>query len=252
MHLAGNYGRSPKNSPTTTGRIVMTPRKTRTTKQNEDIAIAFAFAEYDAHTRRVRDQRAKRDRELATSVGIEIGIQREADRRQAREARIWDRGFIVGVIVALACILIGLYSASLAQGASRPAPHAAASTSAQAYPPHWRTWLRIGMCEQPKRGISWHDVKTDKQRIQSIAWKQNYNHSFPGGLGFTRQNWTDFRPHSARNIELMSDASVAQQLWAAERLWRWAERTYPTNGHTAWECSFTIGWTTGDPKDALR
>jgi hypothetical protein len=108
------------------------------------------------------------------------------------------------------------------------------------------------MCEQPKRGISWHDVKTDKQRIQSIAWKQNYNHSFPGGLGFTRQNWTDFRPHSARNIELMSDASVAQQLWAAERLWRWAERTYPTNGHTAWECSYTIGWTTGDPKDALR
>ena len=229
----------------------MTPRKTRTTKQNEDIAIAFAFTEYDAHTRRVRDQRAKRDRDLATSVGIEIGIQREADRRKAREARIWDRGFIVGVIVALACILIGLYSASLAQGASRPAPHAAASTSALAYPPHWRTWLRIGMCEQPKRGISWHDVKTDKQRLRSIAWKQNYNHSFPGGLGFTRQNWTDFRPHSARNIELMSDASVAQQLWAAERLWRWAERTYPTNGHTAWVCSYVIGWTTADPDDAL-
>jgi hypothetical protein len=252
MSLAGNYGRSPKNSPTTTGRIVMTPRKTRTTKQNEDIAIAFAFTEYDAHTRRVRDQRAKRDRELATSVGIEIGTMREADRRKRREARIWDRGFIVGVIVALACILIGLYSASLAQGASRPAPHAASSNPFAGYPPHFRTWLRIGMCEQPKRGISWHDVKTDRQRIRSIAWTQNYNHSFPGGLGFTRQNWTDFRPHSARNIELMSDASIAQQLWAAERLWRWAERTYPTNGHTAWECSYTIGWTTGDPADALR
>ena len=229
----------------------MTTRKTRT-KQTEEIAIAFAFTEYDAHTRRVRDQRAKRDRELATSVGIEIGIQREADRRKAREARIWDRGFIVGVIVALACILIGLYSASLAQGASRPAPHAAASTSAQAYPPHWRTWLRIGMCEQPKRGISWHDVKTDKQRIRSIAWHQTYNSSFPGGLGFTRLNWTEFRPRSARNIDLMSDASIVQQLWAAEKLWRWAERTYPTNGHTAWECSYVIGWTTSDPADALR
>ena len=251
MHLAGNYGRSPKNTTTTRGRIYMTTRKTRT-KQTEEIAIAFAFTEYDAHTRRVRDQRAKRDRELATSVGIEIGIQREADRRKAREARIWDRGFIVGVIVALACILIGLYSASLAQGASRPAPHAAALTPFAGYPPHFRTWLRIGMCEQPKRGISWHDVKTDKDRIRSIAWKQNYNHSFPGGLGFTRQNWTDFRPHSARHIDLMSDASVTQQLWAAERLWRWAERTYPTNGHTAWECSYTIGWTTGDPADALR
>ena len=252
MRVAGNYGSSAKNNPTTTGRIVMTTRKTRTTKQTEDIAIAFAFTEYDAHTRRVRDQRAKLDRELATSVGIEIGTQREADRRKAREAKIWDRGFIVGVFVALACILVGLYSASLAQGASRPAPSAATSTAFAGFPPNFRTWLRIGMCEQPKRGISWHDVKTDKDRIRSIAWNQNYNHSFPGGLGFTRQNWTDFRPRSARNIELMSDATIAQQLWAAERLWRWAERTYPTNGHTAWECSFTIGWTTGDPKDALR
>lgn len=108
------------------------------------------------------------------------------------------------------------------------------------------------MCEQPKRGVSWHEVKTDKDRLRSIAWKQTYNHSFPGGLGFTRQNWIDFRPFSARNIELMSDATIVQQLWAAERLWRWAERTYPTNGHTAWECSFTIGWTTADPNDALR
>jgi len=229
----------------------MTTRKTRT-KQTEEIAIAFAFTEYDAHKRRVRDQRAKRDRELATSVGIEIGTQREADRRKAREARIWDRGFIVGVLVAVACILIGLYSASLAQGASRPAPSSVTTTQAQAYPPHWRTWLRIGMCEQPKRGISWHDVKTDKQRIRSIAWHQTYNSSFPGGLGFTRLNWTDFRPRSARHIDLMSNASIVQQLWAAERLWRWAERTYPTNGHTAWECSYVIGWTTSDPTDALR
>ena len=251
MRVAGFYAASAKNNPTTTGRIYMTTRKT-TKSTPEDIAIAFAFTEYSAHRLRIEGERRKRDRDLATSVGIEIGVQREADRRKAREARIWDRGFIVGVIVALACILIGLYSASLAQGASRPAPSAETSTPFAGFPPHYRTWLRIGMCEQPKRGISWHDVKTDKQRIQSIAWKQTYNHSFPGGLGFTRQNWTDFRPRSARNIELMSGASVAQQLWAAERLWRWAERTYPTNGHTAWECSFTIGWTTGDPADALR
>ena len=252
MTLAGNYGSGPKNTPTTTGRIVMTPRKTRTTKQNEEIAIAFAFTEYDAHKRRVRDQRAKRDRELATSVGIEIGTMREADRRKARENRIWDRGFIVGVLVAVACILIGLYSASLAQGASRPAPSSVTTTQTQAYPPHWRTWLRIGMCEQPKRGVSWHDVKTDKQRIRSIAWHQTYNSSFPGGLGFTRLNWTDFRPRSARHIDLMSNATPIQQLWAAERLWRWAERTYPGAGFTAWDCSRVIGWTTSDPTDALR
>jgi len=251
MSLAGKYGSSAKNTTTTRGRIYMTTRKT-TKSTPEDIAIAFAFTEYSAHRQRIEGDRRKRDRELATSVGIEIGIQREADRRKRREARIWDRGFIVGVIVALACILIGLYSASLAQGASRPAPSVAKSSSAQAYPPHWRTWLRIGMCEQPKRGISWHDVKTDKQRLRSIAWTQNYNHSFPGGLGLTRLNWDTFKPPSAKRIALMSDATIAQQLWAAERLWRWAERTYPTNGHTAWECSYTIGWTTGDPADALR
>jgi hypothetical protein len=108
------------------------------------------------------------------------------------------------------------------------------------------------MCEQPKRGISWHDVKTDKDRIRSIAWKQNYNHSFPGGLGLTLANWDTFKPPSAKRIALMSQATIAQQLWAAERLWRWAERTYPTNGHTAWVCSYVIGWTTGDPDDALR
>lgn len=229
----------------------MTTRKTRTTKQTEDIAIAFAFTEYDAHTRRLREQRAKLDRELATSVGIEIGTMREADRRKARENKIWDRGFIVGVIVAVLCILIGLYSASLAQGATRPAPRGALEAP-DGYPPHYRTWLRIGMCEQPKRGISWHDVKTDKQRIRSIAWRQTYNYSFPGGIGLTNANWDTFKPYSARNIDRMSDATVAQQLWAAERLWRWAERTYPTNGHTAWDCSFTIGWTTSDPDDALR
>ena len=252
MSLAGNYGGGSKNTTTTRGRIHMTTRKTRTTKQTEDIAIAFAFTEYDAHTRRLRDQRAKLDRELSTSVGIEIGTMREAERRKAREAKIWDRGFIVGVIVAVLCILIGLYSASLAQGATRPAPHVATSSAFSGFPPHYRTWLRIGMCEQPKRGISWHDVKTDKQRIRSIAWRQTYNYSFAGGLGFTTQNWDDFKPYSARNIDRMSDASIAQQLWAAERLWRWAERTYPTNGHTAWDCSFTIGWTTSDPDDALR
>ncbi len=79
----------------------MTTRKTRT-KQTEEIAIAFAFAEYDAHRLRIEGERRKRDRDLATSVGIEIGTMREADRRKRREARIWDRGFIVGVLVALA------------------------------------------------------------------------------------------------------------------------------------------------------
>ena len=229
----------------------MTTRKTRTTKQTEEIAIAFAFTEYDAHKRRIENDRRKRDIDLATSVGIEVGTQREAERRKARENRIWDRGFIVGVLVAVACILIGLYSASLAQGASRPAPRGALA-SVEVYPPHYRTWLRIGMCEQPKRGVSWHDVKTDKQRIRSIAWHQTYNSSFPGGMGFTRLNFLTFRLPRDKNLATMNLASPVDQMWAAERLWRWAERTYPGEGFTAWDCSRVIGWTTSDPADALR
>ena len=83
MSLAGNYGRSPKNTTTTKGRIYMTTRKT-TKSTPEDIAIAFAFTEYSAHRLRIEGERRKRDRDLATSVGIEIGVQREADRRKAR------------------------------------------------------------------------------------------------------------------------------------------------------------------------
>lgn len=251
MHDRAGFSRAPANTTATRyERHQMTIRKTRT-KPDPEPTLVFAFAEYSAQRRRLDDEQRRRDLDLATSVGIEVGTMREADRRKAREAKIWDRGFIVGVLVAVALILLGLYSASLAQGATRPAPSAVTSTAAQAYPPHWRTWLRIGMCEQPKRGIGWHDVTTDQQRIRSIAWKQTYNYSFPGGLGFTRLNWDTFKPRSARNTELMSDATISQQLWAAERLWRWAERTYPTNGHTAWVCSYTIGWTTGDPTDAL-
>ena len=180
-----------------------------------------------------------------------------------RNTHAWSRGFCIGFVSA--CILIAafMYGERNAYGNERPAPRHGITVMSRHlsivdisrqnhWPRHWRTWLRIGMCEQPKRGISWHDVKTDKQRIRSIAWHQTYNSSFPGGLGLTRLNWTDFRPRSARHIDLMSNATPIQQLWAAERLWQWAERTYPGAGFTAWECSRVIGWTTSDPADALR
>lgn len=175
---------------------------------------------------------------------------------QNRNGNAWSKGFCIGFISACIIVAVFLYGQQNAYGNERPSPHAMSSKHTKldtaGFPPHYRTWLRIGMCEQPKRGISWHDIKTDKQRVQSIAWKQTYNYSFPGGMGMTRLNWDTFKPRSAKHIALMSDATVAQQLWAAENIWRWAERTYPTNGHTAWECSFTIGWTTADPDDALR
>ena len=108
------------------------------------------------------------------------------------------------------------------------------------------------MCEQPKRGISWHDVRTDRQRIASIAWHQSYNWGYPGGMGFTRLNFLTFRLRRDRRYATMNLAPYVDQMWAAERLWRWAEHTYPGRGYTAWDCSRVIGWTTSNPNDALR
>lgn len=178
--------------------------------------------------------------------------QRRQAHYRSKEHRAYMRGFCVGFLVALT-IIAALLTPALASAQTRPAPALRADAWPPAgVPPHYRTWLRIGMCEQPKRGISWLDVRTDRQRWRSIAWRQEYNWSFLGGLGLTRLNWETFRPRSARHIPLMSRATPVQQLWAAERLWRWAERTYPGAGFTAWECSRIIGWTTSDPDDALR
>lgn len=162
---------------------------------------------------------------------------RRLEHYKNREARAWTRGFAIGFTVAF--ILVVAWFAPALASARTPMP------------PNYRAWLRIGMCEQPKPGISWHDVDTDAERIRAINWRGGLP-NYPGGLGLTRLNWTTFRPPSAKHIALMSDASIQQQLWAAERLWRWAERTYPGYGFTAWECSRVIGWTTSDPKDALR
>lgn len=182
--------------------------------------------------------------------------QRRSEHYRTERNRAWSRGFAVGFVTACIIVAAFMYGQREAYGATREAPRVMSNPKAnidtKAWPPNWRTWLRIGMCEQPKRGISWHDVDTDAERFASIAWHQTYNHSFVGGLGFTAQNWRDFRPRSARHIDRMSDATPAQQLWAAERLWRWAEREFPTNGHSAWRCSYVIGWTTADPKDAIQ
>ena len=198
-----------------------------------------------------------------TIRGKEATVQ---DYRQTRDTyykeradRMFGRGFALGVIVTCVIVAAFIYGQREAYGATRPAPaaramsHIVAGVDTAKLPPTWRTLLRIGMCEQPKPGISWHDVDTDAERFRAINWKHDGpGVTFPGGLGLTTLNWTTFRPRSARNIARMSQASISQQLWAGHRLWAWAERTYPGNGHTAWECSYVIGWTSSDPQDALR
>lgn len=170
-----------------------------------------------------------------------------------RSLNAWSRGFCVGFVTACIIVAVFLYGQRNAYGNERPAPRAAhhAVFPPAGVPPHWRTFLRIGMCEQPKPGYDWPDAKTDRQRWHRINW-HSAGSRFPGGLGFTPLSWRIFRRHSDRDIPTMNLASPVAQLWAAERLWRWAEKTYPGAGYTAWECSRHIGWTTSDPNDALR
>jgi hypothetical protein len=104
------------------------------------------------------------------------------------------------------------------------------------YPPHYMEFIKIAKCEQPSRnGKGWH----------GIAWHQNYNYSFSGGMGMTTQNWSDFKRKGQPTQ--MSRATPVEQLWSAYRLYMWAEKTYPGNGESAWVCSKMVGFT-GLPK----
>lgn len=171
-------------------------------------------------------------------------------------------GFIIGMILALALMLASIYFVGSAEARSLPDQHARSAMPHERRSidmtqirrvPFYRTWLRVGMCEQPKPGISWLDVRTDRQRVAAINWRHDGpGVTFPGGLGMTQTLWEQFRRSSQRRVARMSRASIVEQLWSAYRFWRWAERTYPGYGYTGWDCSRIIGWTTSNPNDALR
>lgn len=97
-------------------------------------------------------------------------------------------------------------------------------------PPHYETWLKICKQEQPsgKHG-----------KWASIAWRNTKNYSFLGGCGYTLLNWSTFK--RSGQPATMDKATPLEQLWACERGWRWAERTYPGAGYTLWDVR--IGWT---------
>ena len=148
------------------------------------------------------------------------------------------------IIFIILFILLTIVCSLMALVAFTPVMHARTLSEARVaktkYPPFTPTWIKIAQCEQP--GSGW----------RGIAWHQRHNYSFPGGLGMTPLLWTQFRRQSQKSVRSMADASPVEQLWAAYRFWRWAERTYPGYGFTGWECSRIIGWTTSDPRDAVR
>ena len=132
------------------------------------------------------------------------------------------------IAICASCVVVGLLAPEQAMTLTRPAPKA---SQPSLYPPHYKTFIAIAKCEQPSRGGGgWH----------GIAWKQEYNYSFKGGMGMTTRNWMDFKRKG--QPENMAKATPVEQLWAAWRLYKWANKTYPGNGYTAWECSPKIGF----------
>lgn len=161
--------------------------------------------------------------------------------------RSFSRGFAVGFIACAIIVALFLYGQRNAYGSTRPAPrysiaakHKPESIVAMAHRLHWprgwRTWLRIGVCEQPKPGTDLYYIRTDMDRYRAIYW-DNPGSRFPGGLGFTPLNWTQFRPPSARHLATMNLATPTQQLWAAEKIFRhYAAIGGQRYGATVWEC----------------
>jgi len=81
--------------------------------------------------------------------------------------------------------------------------------------------VKIAQCEQPGNG--W----------MGVAWRQNYNYSFAGGMGMTTRNWDDFKRKG--QPDSMHKASIKEQLWAAHRLAMWVKKEYG-NPWLAWDC----------------
>ena len=173
---------------------------------------------------------------------------RRVEYYRVEKNRSFSRGFFVGFVSCAIIVSAFIYGQREAYGAEHPTPRIVEQAKPESmphmakrlgWPEHWRTWLRIGVCEQPRPGTDLYLVRTDRDRYDAIYW-ENPGSSFPGGLGFRPYTWLEFRPPSARHIDRMNLASPTQQLHAAERLYRWAEREFPGAGQTAWECHTRI------------
>ena len=131
---------------------------------------------------------------------------------------MWMRiGFALLIVL---CVLLALVDRSWAK---------------PALPPHYEQWLKTCRAEQPSgKPGKW----------ASIAWKHDGSGvTFPGGCGFTVQNWADHKPKGAP--ERMSQASPSQQLWACENIYAFYLKQSGSHRYaaTVWDANRNIlGW----------
>lgn len=91
----------------------------------------------------------------------------------------------------------------------------AASADAR-MPMHWRTWVKIGRCEQPGPG-KW-----------GIYWRHP-GPTYGGGLGIYQGTWQAFKPRVKGFPSTPGRATWREQMWVANRI-------YARYGTSAWGC----------------
>lgn len=81
--------------------------------------------------------------------------------------------------------------------------------------PNYKFFIAIGRCEQPGDG-KW-----------GIAWRQNYNYSYPGGLGVWAPLWTEEGIEGTDMAPSANKATPIEQMIHAQRIinkygvWAW-------------------------------
>ena len=152
---------------------------------------------------------------------------RRVEHYRTERNRAWSRGFSVGFITACVIVALFMYGQREAHGAQ-----------SQKLPPHWQQWIKTFRAEQPATLPGYTG-----NRWKGIAWEQTTNYTYKGGGGFTQSNWDQHkRPGQPK---YMSDASPLEQLWAAERIYRFYLRQSGSHRYaaTVWDANRNIlGW----------
>jgi len=187
-------------------------------------------------------QREQASRRTATTIGVEVGRQRERKHIEHEKQVAWDRGFIIGILVAALVILLATIGADNAT--ARAAKHhqtlGAKNEPHMPSPAIQRAIIRIGQCEQPAPlGLNYY---------ANIRWDAYPGKTWPGGLGIMQVHHERFRaPGTPRDATKATPAQQIRVAWRAYKYYRAEGRRLGYGdgiryGSTFWVCSKMIGF----------